>query len=127
MLSEIASGSDRLIHSVQTVYVLDVLRERLEYPDLSSMVMIAGGLLDRICRDAGRTRAELRIPNAAAQTRIVSGGEFLPGQRELSRHLKYMARARLPEFESSQPSQPVQSLRRDFRVCENRRHSRGLG
>jgi hypothetical protein len=52
MLSEIASGSDRLIHSVQAVYVLDVLRERLEYPDLSSMVMIAGGLLDRMsgCR-----------------------------------------------------------------------------
>jgi hypothetical protein len=31
------------------------------------------------------------------------------------------------EFESSHPSQPVRSSLCDFRVCENRRHSRGLG
>ena len=31
------------------------------------------------------------------------------------------------EFESSHPSQPVRSLLCDFRVGENRRHSRGLG
>ena len=31
------------------------------------------------------------------------------------------------EFESSHPSQPVRSPLCDFRVCENRRHSRGLG
>jgi hypothetical protein len=30
-------------------------------------------------------------------------------------------------FESYMPSQPVRSPLRDFRVCENRRHSRGLG
>jgi hypothetical protein len=30
-------------------------------------------------------------------------------------------------FESSMPSQPVRSLLWDFRVCENRRHCRGLG
>jgi hypothetical protein len=29
--------------------------------------------------------------------------EFWPSQWELSQHLKYMARARIPEFESSQP------------------------
>jgi hypothetical protein len=38
-----------------------------------------------------------------------------------------MARARIPEFESYHPSQAVRSLRCDFRVCENRRHSGGLG
>jgi hypothetical protein len=48
-------------------------------------------------------RPELRIPNAAAQTRMVSGGEFWPSQRELSQHLNYMARARIFEFESSAP------------------------
>jgi hypothetical protein len=53
--------------------------------------------------------AELRIPNAAAQTRMVSGGEFWPIQRKLSRHLKYIARVRIPEFESYHPSQAVQS------------------
>jgi hypothetical protein len=30
-------------------------------------------------------------------------------------------------FESSRPSQPVRSPLCSFRVCENRRHSRGLG
>jgi len=35
-------------------------------------------------------------PNAAAQTRTVSTGEFCPSERKLSRHLKYMARARIP-------------------------------
>src|SRR6266481_3786848 len=31
-----------------------------------------------------------------------------------------------PRFESWRPSHPVRSLRCDFRVWENRRHSRGL-
>jgi hypothetical protein len=43
---------------------------------------------------------ELRIPNAAAQTRIVSGGPFGRAKESLSRHLKYMAGARILEFES---------------------------
>ena len=38
-----------------------------------------------------------------------------------------LVRSGMPEFESSRSSQPVLSLRRDFRVCENRRHSGGLG
>ena len=37
----------------------------------------------------------------AAQTRMVSGAEFWRSQWELSQHLKYMALARIPEFESS--------------------------
>src|SRR6266853_502974 len=32
----------------------------------------------------------------------------------------------IPRFESWRPSQPVGSLRCDFQVWENRRHSRGL-
>jgi hypothetical protein len=51
--------------------------------------------------------SELRIPNAAAQTRIVSGGPFGRAKESLSRHLKYMAGARIPEFESYMASQPV--------------------
>src|SRR6266478_4453712 len=47
---------------------------------------------------------ELRIPNAAAQTRMVSAGGFWPSKRQLSQHLKYMARARISEFESYMPS-----------------------
>ena len=56
-------------------------------------------LRDDACCNPG-TGSEPRIPNAAAQTRIVSGGAFWPSQGELSRHLKYIARARIPEFES---------------------------
>jgi hypothetical protein len=40
---------------------------------------------------------------------MVSAGDFWPSQQELSRYLKYMARARIPEFESDMPSQPVRS------------------
>ena len=50
---------------------------------------------------------ELRTPNAAAQTRTVSGGAFWPSRGELSRHFKYMPRARISEFESSQASHAV--------------------
>src|ERR1700682_5636604 len=52
---------------------------------------------------------ELRIRNAAAQTRIVSGGWLWPGRRELSCYFKYMARGRIPEFESHHPSHVVVS------------------
>src|SRR5262245_11200956 len=41
---------------------------------------------------------------------MVSAGDFWPSQQELSRCLKYMARARIPEFESCMPSQAVRSL-----------------
>jgi endonuclease YncB( thermonuclease family) len=68
----------------------------------------------------GWAGSEPRIPNAAAQTRIVSGGAFWPSQGELSRHLKYIARARIPEFESHHLSQAVWSDRRhsEWRVVE---------
>jgi hypothetical protein len=46
--------------------------------------------------------------NAAAQTRIVSFGRRWPGRRELSHLFKYMACARIPEFESSHPSHGVE-------------------
>jgi hypothetical protein len=38
---------------------------------------------------------------------MVSAGDFWPGQQELSRYLKYMARTRVPEFESDMPSHAV--------------------
>jgi hypothetical protein len=52
---------------------------------------------------------ELRIRKPAAHTRIVSGGESCPSQRELSRHLKYIDCVRIPEFESYDPSHAVVS------------------
>ena len=48
-----------------------------------------------------------RVPNAAAETRIVSGGRFGPAKGELSRDLRYMASARIPQFESYMRSHAV--------------------
>src|SRR5262245_5238173 len=42
---------------------------------------------------------------------MVSAGDFWSSQQELSRYLKYMAHARISEFESDMPSQSVRSLR----------------
>src|SRR5260370_32294094 len=56
----------------------------------------------RNCSNRG-TGSELRISDAGAQTRIVSGGPVGQTKRRLSRHLKYMAGARIPEFESYHP------------------------
>src|SRR5258708_35704740 len=56
-------------------------------------------LMPNVCAStSAKSRPELRIPTAAAQTRVVSGGEVWPIQRELSRHLKYMTRARISEI-----------------------------
>jgi hypothetical protein len=51
----------------------------------------------------------VRRRKAAAHMRIVSGGLLWPGRRELSCYFKYMARGRIPEFESHHPSHAVVS------------------
>jgi hypothetical protein len=76
----------------------------------------------------GRTRSELHFLNAAAQTRVLSVArirlDFPPICATLQ---KDILRNDVSKFESYMASQPVQSLRCYFPVCENRRHSRGLG
>jgi hypothetical protein len=70
--------------------------------------------------------SELRIPNAAAQTRIVSGGPFGRPKGSLSRNLKYMAGACIAEFGSYMLSQPASPcLRRGLHVSV--RKPRGCG
>jgi hypothetical protein len=90
--------------------------ERRESPWLSFPKIASGDEL-RPRNDAWRScmGSELRIPNAAAQTRIVSGGPFGRAKESLSRHLKYMAGARIPEFESYMASQPVRCPARTHR------------
>ena len=53
-----------------------------------------------VAEDPSSTRPERHFPSGAAQTRIVSGGPFGRTNESLSRHLKYMDRGRIPEFES---------------------------
>src|SRR6266480_3503683 len=67
-------------------------------------VHLAGAIFDRVHSDNSHHRQN------SAQTRMVSAGDFWPSQQELSRYLKYMARARIPEFESDMPSHAVWSL-----------------
>jgi hypothetical protein len=52
----------------------------------------------------------------AAQMRIVSAGAFWPNRRGLLRFLKYIVRARIPEFESDMSNQAVQSPQRKCEV-----------
>src|SRR5260370_2931979 len=52
--------------------------------------------------------------HSAAQTRMVSGRQLQPQQQELSQNLKYMARGRISEFESSHPSHAVGSSRAEI-------------
>jgi hypothetical protein len=66
------------------------------------------------------------VSHRAALTRIVSGGPIWPSRGELSPHLKYMADARMLEFESSQPSQSVWSLWAVSGLQKYTRHSREL-
>src|SRR6516164_10631638 len=54
-----------------------------------------------------RVQARAAYSNVAAQTGIVSAGDFGPADERLSRHLKYLARVRIREFESSQPRHAV--------------------
>jgi len=69
----------------------------------------------RNCSNPG-TGSELRISDAAAQTRIVSGGAVGRAKVSLSRDLNYMAGARIPEFESYHPSQAVRSPPANMRM-----------
>jgi hypothetical protein len=61
----------------------------------------------RNCSNRGTGGSELRISDAGAQTRIVSGGPVGRAKVSLSRDLNYTAGARIPEFEFCRPSDAV--------------------
>ena len=63
----------------------------------------------------------------AAPPGKVSDRQTLRNEGKFGPHFKGQFWKRICELESSHPSQPVRSPLCFFRVCENRRHSRGLG
>ena len=63
-----------------------------------------------LAEDPGRTQPELRIPGAAAQTRVVSVAEIRLGSWESARPFKRIICDDISEFESSHPSHAVGSL-----------------
>jgi len=69
---------------------------------------------------------ELRIPNAAAQTRMVSVAKIRLDRRKSTRLFKGIICDDISEFESHMPSQPVQSLWVRSSSQKFVRHSRGL-
>src|SRR5258705_8168761 len=72
------------------------------------------------CLDPG-TRPELHLPNAAAQTRIVSVARIRLDSRKSVRSFKGIICADISEFESRMPSHAVGSLWLDARYVVSRR------
>jgi hypothetical protein len=60
-----------------------------------------------LAEDPGRTGPELRIPGAAAQTRVVSMSGIRPGSGESARGFKGIICDDISEFESHMPSHAV--------------------
>jgi hypothetical protein len=66
--------------------------------------------VERLLKIPGRTQPRLRIPGAAAQTRVVSLAGIRPGSWESARAFKGIICDDISEFESYMPSQAVRSL-----------------
>ena len=64
----------------------------------------------RLLKDSGRTQPELRIPGAAAQTRVVCVAGIRLGSGESARAFKGIICDDISEFESYMPSHAVWSL-----------------
>ena len=64
----------------------------------------------RLLKDSGRTQPELRIPGAAAQTRVVCVAGIRVGSGESPRAFKGIICHDISEFESHMPSHAVSSL-----------------
>ncbi len=78
------------------------------------------------CTSTGRAVTEFFIRSGTFVVASQQACELLRERVGNALALSSMSTA-MPRFESSRPSQPVRSQRRCFRVCENRRHFRGLG
>src|SRR5947209_6156507 len=75
-----------------------------------------------LAEDPGKPSPELRIPGAAAQTRVVSLAEIRFGSWESARSFKGIICDDVSEFESHMPSHAVGSLWRVYPVhglCES--------
>jgi hypothetical protein len=66
-------------------------------------------------------RSRISTIFVAARARKVSGSKMFGDPRRICPTFQRLSQNDVCEFESSQPSQAVRSLRCDLRVCENRR------
>src|SRR5215475_15823201 len=71
--------------------------------------MMANARAERLLKIPPEPSPELRIPGAAAQTRVVSMAGIRLGSWESARSFKGIICVDISEFESHMPSQPVRS------------------
>ena len=85
--------------------------------------MMANVRAERLLKIPAEPSPELRIPNAAAQTRVVSMAAIRLGSWESVRAFKGIIYDDISEFESYMPSHAVGSLWRVYPVRGARLHS----
>src|ERR671934_2981025 len=99
-------------------------RDRGQFVPSRRRRMMANVRAERLLKIPAEPTPELRIPGAAAQTRVVSLAGIRLGSWESARIFKGIICDDVSEFESHMPSQAVGSLWRVYPVhglCEQRR------
>src|SRR5215831_8641869 len=85
-------------------------RDRGQFVPSRRRRMMANVGAERLLKIPPEPSPELRIPGAAAQTRVVSMAGIRLGSWESARSFKGIICVDISEFESHMPSQPVRSL-----------------
>src|SRR5439155_18025755 len=85
-------------------------RDRGQFVPSRRRRMMANVRAERLLKSPAEPSPELRIPGAAAQTRVISLAAIRLGSWESARAFKGIICDDISEFESHMPSQPVRSL-----------------
>src|SRR6516162_5261209 len=101
-------------------------RDRGQFVPSRRRRMMANARAECLLKIPAEPSPELRIPGAAAQTRVVSMAGIRLGSWESARAFKGIICDDISEFESSHPSQAVPSLWAMSRWQKFARHSREL-
>src|SRR5215813_11954993 len=105
---------------------LPIERDRGQFVPSRRRRMIANVRAERLLKIPAEPSPELRIPGAAAQTRVVSMVGIRLGSWESVRAFKGIICDDISEFESYMPSQAVRSLWAMSRLQKYTRHSQEL-
>src|SRR5947207_2032842 len=101
-------------------------RDRGQFVPSRRRRVMANVRAERLLKIPAESSPELRIPGAAAQTRVVSLAAIRLGSWESARAFKGIICDDISEFESHMPSQRVRSLRAMSGLQKYVRHSREL-
>src|SRR5215472_4805523 len=101
-------------------------RDRGQFVPSRRRRMMANACAERLLKIPAEPSPELRIPGAAAQTRVVSMAGIRLGSWESARAFKGIICDDVSEFESHMPSQRVQSPPRNMRTPLKTARDRGI-